>query len=150
MDGRRGRAGGAGEAAGLAGGQRLHEEATRVCPCQLGRRLQGVRPQRGRLAAGRQRDVLRQLVLALLLLFLLLIWGTQSSPDSAWGAPPPVRGSLDSGPRQGHAPPTFIWVKGVQRGGQVGELQGGKTRGEGPAEGRPARALRAPPRAPRP
>lgn len=117
MDGRRGRAGGAGEAAGLAGGQRLHEEATRVCPCQLGRRLQGVRAQRGRLAAGRQRDVLRQLILALLLFLLLFVWGTQRRPDSARGgraprappapppSPPPCLQLLGSAPRQRHAPP---------------------------------------------
>ena len=74
-----------GEATGLAGGQRLHEEAACVCPRQLGRWLQSLGAQRGRLATGSERDVLRQLVLAFLLLFLLLVWGTRTRPGSARG-----------------------------------------------------------------
>lgn len=78
-----GRVEGYGEVSGLAGGQGLHKEATSVSPRQLCWRLQSFWAQCGGLAAGRQRDVLWQLVLTLLFLLLFLIWGTGTRPSSA-------------------------------------------------------------------
>lgn len=157
--GRGGQEDGKGEAAGLAGGQRLHEEASRIRPRQLGRRLQGLRAQSRRFAASSQRDVLWQFVLALLFLFLLLVWGTRIRPSSVWVAAPQGPGQrLPSSPTpvhhlpdpgQEHASPTFVRVQGIQRGGQVGELKG-KERVRDLAKGCPAHTLSTPPLAPRP
>lgn len=77
-----GQAEGGREVLGLAGGQGLHKEATRVSPRQLCRWLQSFRAQRRGFTASCQRDILGQLILTLFLLFFFLVWGTGTRPSS--------------------------------------------------------------------